>query len=132
MARPGLLVITALAAVAVGLPLLAAAPAPAGDAQAGQRSFALCASCHSRVVGEPTKQGPNLAGVFGKKAGTNDAKFAYSSALKTAATPWNDRNLDAWLARPTALVPGTKMAFAGVADPKTRANIVAYLKTLGR
>ncbi|MDB5432680.1 MAG: cytochrome c family protein [Caulobacter sp.] len=132
MSRPVLMAITVLAASALSFPLLAAAPAPAGDAQAGQRAFAICASCHSRAVGEPARLGPNLAGVFGKKAGTNDAKFAYSSALKTAAVSWNDRNLDAWLARPNALVPGTKMAFAGVADPKTRSNIVAYLKTLGR
>lgn len=132
MNRMGLLAVTALAAVAASLPLMAAAPAPPGDAQAGQRAFVVCSSCHSRAVGEPAKLGPNLAGVFGKKAGANDPKFAYTPALKGAGVTWNDRNLDAWLARPSAVAPGTKMAFAGVPDPKTRANLVAYLKTLGR
>ena len=131
MRRSGLLGIVTGAALAFSSPLLAAPAGPAADAQAGQRAFAICSACHARAPGEAAKQGPNLAGVYGKKAGTNDAKFAYSAGLKAAAPVWNDRNLDAWLMKPGAVVPGTKMAFAGVPDPKTRANLIAYLKTLG-
>jgi cytochrome c len=38
--------------------------------------------------------------------------------------------LDAYLAAPRAVVPGTKMAYAGVKDPSKRADVIAYLDTL--
>jgi cytochrome c len=56
----------------------------AGDAAAGQHVFASrCSICHTT---EPSvnKIGPSLAGVFGRKSGT-EAGFDYSPALKAAA-----------------------------------------------
>lgn len=131
MGRFGLLVLSA-----AGVAALVSAPfaysAPAGDAQAGARAFVVCSACHTRTAAEANKLGPTLAGAYGKKAGTNDGRYAYSPALKGANVTWNDKTLDAWIAKPNGVAPGTKMAFAGVADPQTRANIVAYLKTLGK
>jgi cytochrome c len=49
-----------------------AAPLPTyaqGDAVAGEKIFAHCAPCHSNKPGE-NKFGPSLAGVFGRKIGT--------------------------------------------------------------
>jgi cytochrome c len=40
-----------------------------GDAAAGEKIFAHCAPCHSNKPGE-NKFGPSLAGVFGRKSGT--------------------------------------------------------------
>jgi cytochrome c len=37
--------------------------------------------------------------------------------------------MDQWLANPRRMVPGTTMAFAGLADPKDRADVIAYLAT---
>ncbi len=108
-----------------------AAHAQAGDAQAGERQFVLCAACHTRTAAEPPKSAPSLIGVFGRKAGTSDPKFAYSDALKASGLTWNNQTLDQWLSSPTTLVPGSKMAFAGVASAQTRANIIAYLKQFG-
>jgi cytochrome c len=38
--------------------------------------------------------------------------------------------LNSWLTNPSAMVPGTKMAFAGLPNPALRADVIAYLKTL--
>ena len=131
MRRLGLLAVAATVATVLIAPL-SALSAPAGDPQAGARAFAVCSACHTRTAAEPLRQGPTLAGVFGKKAGSNDGRYAYSPALKGANVTWTEKSLDAWLAKPSAVAPGTKMAFAGVPDPQTRANIVAYLKTLAK
>ncbi|MES3098057.1 c-type cytochrome [Sphingomonas faeni] len=39
--------------------------------------------------------------------------------------------MDAWLTNPRKMVPGTTMAFAGLPDPKDRADVIAYLSTPG-
>jgi len=98
----------------------------AGDAVAGKRAFTACASCHSVKPGV-TGIGPSLAGVVGKKAGTNDVAFKYSPAMKGAPI-WSEAQLDSFLTNPKATVPGTAMVVAPVKDPKRRADIIAYLK----
>lgn len=115
------LMIAALAA-------LAAAPAAAQDAKAGEKAFAQCRACHSVVAGQ-NRVGPSLAGVVGRQAGTY-AKYNYSAAMKAKAVTWTEANLDAYLTRPAAYVKGTKMAFPGITDAKRRRDVIAYLKTL--
>lgn len=109
--------------------LLAALPAPynAGDLANGQRKFALCRSCHTIAEGGPALTGPNLYGVFGRPSGSV-ADYAYSPALKAAGFVWDGEHLDKWLADPRGFLPGTKMAFAGLKDPKDRIDLIAYLK----
>ena len=51
--------------------------------------------------------------------------------LKNAKIVWTEDNLDKWLASPQHLVPGTKMFYA-VADPKDRADLIAFLKERAR
>jgi cytochrome c len=106
---------------------LIAAPAIAQDGKRGQLLFLQCRACHSLKAGEPNKVGPNLGG-FLKRPGASAAGFKYSSAFAAAKPVWNDANLDRWLTRPGAMVPGTTMAFAGVAKPADRAAIITYLK----
>jgi cytochrome c len=106
-------------------------PPSDGDAKAGALKFAVCAACHARTAGGPARIGPDIIGVYGLPAGVNDPNFTYSPALKASRLTWNDRTLDAWLSAPASLVPGTKMTFAGVVDPKTRADLIAYVKSLG-
>lgn len=112
---------SSLGALVVALPVAASAADPA----AGKREYMQCAACHSLVAGE-TKTGPDLHGVFGAKAASR-GKFAYSKALSASNIVWTPASMDAWLKRPTAMAPGTKMAFAGITDDKRRANLVAYL-----
>ncbi|WP_425999672.1 c-type cytochrome [Caulobacter sp. DWR1-3-2b1] len=109
--------------------LLASLPAPynTGDLANGQRKFALCRSCHTIAQGGPALTGPNLHGVFGRQAGTG-ADYTYSPAVKAAGFTWDGEHLDKWLADPRGFLPGTKMSFAGLKDPKDRVDLIAYLK----
>ena len=92
----------------------------------GQRQFLRCASCHAVEVGAPARIGPNLHGVVGRKAGSL-AGFGYSPAMKAQDFVWTPAKLDQWLTRPGAVVPGTAMAFEGLARPEDRAALIAYL-----
>ena len=71
--------------------------------------------------------GPNLAGLFGRPAGSI-AGYNYSAAMKKSGLRWDEKTLDEFLAAPTKKVPGTKMPIA-VADPAKRAALIAYLKS---
>jgi cytochrome c len=73
--------------------------------------------------------GPSLAGVYGKPA-AGAADYPYSAALKQAGLTWDDATLDRFLTAPMKTVPGTRMTYAGLADPAARHEIVMYLKTL--
>jgi cytochrome c len=107
---------------------LMAAPAAAQDATAGEKAFAQCKACHSAVAGQ-NRIGPSLAAIAGRKIASATG-FSYSAAMKGKAGNWTDANLDTYLTKPAAWVPGTKMAFAGIADAKKRKDVIAYLKTL--
>lgn len=117
-----MMISAALAGVAL------AAPAAAQDAKAGEKAFMQCKVCHSVVAGQ-NRIGPSLAGVAGRKA-ASVAGFSYSAALKAKDVSWTDASLDTYLTKPAAYVPGTKMAFAGIADAGKRKDVIAYLKTL--
>jgi len=101
----------------------------AGDVKAGEGLFNRCAICHSDAKGAPNKLGPNLFGVVGRKAGTFPG-YSFSAAMKRAGFVWTPVKLSDYLASPQKVVPGNNMPFAGIADPKQRAAIVAYLASL--
>jgi cytochrome c len=126
--RPGLGGAGFLLAVTLGLG--AAQPAAAGDPVQGHTVFASrCAMCHSAAKGGPTILGPTLWGVVGRPAGSVKG-FAYSTAMKTAGFSWSNDRLHAYLPRPAAMVPGTKMTFLGLKSPEQVDDLVAYLNTL--
>lgn len=106
----------------------ATATAAASGPVAEPASFAVCKACHSV---EPGKNGigPTLAGVWNARAG-HVSGFDYSEALLDSGLVWNQANLDKYLLDPRGVVPGTKMAFAGVKDAAKRQEIIDYLKGL--
>ena len=118
------------------LATLAAAPAQkamaAGDAAHGKRLFQdRCGLCHMGAPGDGDGgQGPNLNGVVGRRAGSLP-DFGYTAALKAYGESWTADRLQTFLAGPQKLVPGTAMPVA-VANPKDRADLVAYLASLKR
>jgi cytochrome c len=107
-------------------PLLASADAAAGR-QLAQR---LCASCHTMTEGGANGVGPNLWGIVGANH-ARVAGFNYSAANRALADkPWDYEALNAFLLRPAAAMPGTRMAFAGIRDPQQRASVIAFLRSL--
>ena len=105
-------------------PLAAATPPTAAVTEPA--AFAVCKACHSV---EPGKNGigPSLAGIYGEKAGAVPG-FTFSDAMLNSGLTWNQATLDRYLADPRGVVPGTKMAFGGVADAAKRQAIIDYLK----
>jgi cytochrome c len=100
------------------------ADAGPGDAGHGKLVFASrCAGCHTL---QQHREGPKLAGVFGRTSGTGPG-FLYSAGLKTAALQWDEQSLDKWLANPDAAAPGNDMNFH-VAKAEQRRDLIAYLK----
>jgi cytochrome c len=122
--RAATYVIMLASAGTLSVPLTANAE---GDAAAGEKVFVHCAPCHSTKPGE-NKLGPSLAGVVGRKAGTEPG-FSYSSALKGQDITWDEASLNEWLQGPGKFVKGTKMIYS-VPDEKDRQDVIAYLKTL--
>jgi cytochrome c len=107
---------------------LASLPAPynTADLANGEAKFALCQSCHTVQPGGANMTGPNLHGVFGRHTASVEG-FKYSDALKGADFTWDGTHLDEWLTKPQDFLPGTKMTFPGLKDPKDRADLIAYL-----
>jgi cytochrome c len=112
-------------ALALALALAAATAARAGgDATRGEQLYARCLACHAL---EYDRVGPRHCGLLGRRAGSISG-FDYSPAMKRSKLVWNKETLDRFLADPPKAVPGTTMTYAGVADPKERADLIAYLE----
>jgi cytochrome c len=96
----------------------------AGDATRGELVFQKrCTGCHAL---EGDREGPRLAGVFGRKAGSVTG-FEYSVGLKNSGLTWNEATLEKWLADPDSIAPDTKMDFH-VPKAQERADLIAYFK----
>ena len=107
---------------------LVSADADAGKAQSMKLG---CVACHSFNEGGKNGIGPNLYGVVGQPIAAHAPGYSYSSALKNhTGEQWTYAELDKWLLKPAAYAPGTKMSYAGIADEKNRANVIAYLRSL--
>jgi cytochrome c len=102
--------------------------APAATAEvSGEKSFAKCTACHKVEKGTPNGVGPNLHGIVGKAIASVEG-FAYSTAMKAKGGNWDEATLDAYLENPRKVVPGTKMAFAGINNAEERKALIAWLK----
>lgn len=106
----------------------AGAQTAASAAAKAKTAFQSCAACHSDKPGV-ARLGPSLAGIFGRPAGQVSG-FRYSPAMAKAKLTWDRKTLDAYIAKPKEVVPGTTMAYAGVADPAKRQAIIDYLESL--
>lgn len=107
---------------------IAALPAPynAANYDAGRMVFAQCRSCHTISNGGANMVGPNLHGVVGRHIGATQ-NFNYSPPVKAADFSWDADHLDRWISNPQAMIPGTRMGFAGVRDATQRRDVIAYL-----
>ena len=96
------------------------------DAKKGEELYGRCLACHAL---EQDRVGPRHCGLLGRKAGSVPG-FEYSEAMKRSGLTWDARTLDRFLADPMKVVPNTTMTYAGIADPRERADLIAYLRTI--
>ena len=89
----------------------------------GKQVYARCVACHALA---DDRVRPRHCSLFGRRAGSVP-QFSYSPAMKKSGVVWNDKTLDRFLTQPFE-VPGTAMTYDGVASPKERADLIAYLK----
>lgn len=101
--------------------------ASAQDAASGANVFHQCQVCHSIGPGAQNKIGPELNGLDGRHSGTA-ANFNYSDANKNSGIVWNETTFKQYIANPRAMIPGTKMPFAGLKDPQQINDLWAYIK----
>src|SRR5271170_4089825 len=114
-----LIVAAALVAVMRGV-------AAAQDVAKGQKSFNKCLPCHSIGPDAENKIGPVLNGLDGRKAGTV-ANFSYSDANKNSGIVWNETTFKQYIKDPKAMIPGTKMIFAGIKNEPEINDLWAYI-----
>lgn len=95
----------------------------------GQTAFNnSCRTCHTMKEGD-NRQGPNLAGIVGRKAGSLP-DYNYSSSMKQSGITWDEANLDQFIANPDQVVRGNSMKpYGGITDAAQRKTIIEFLKS---
>ena len=99
------------------------------DLVKGAKTFKKCAACHKLEDGV-NGVGPHLYGVVNRDVGAVSG-FKYSGSLVAVAQNWSSDNLNGFLTKPSKYAPGTKMSFNGLSKSADRANLIAYLGTIG-
>lgn len=103
-----------------------------GDAEAGEKGFGKCKSCHMIADGDTTimkggKTGPNLYGVIGSTAGTVEG-FKYGKSLVAAGEAglvWDEENFVEYVKDPR------KFLRTYLDDKKARSKMSFKLKKGG-
>lgn len=98
-----------------------------GEIKKGTQAYRICAACHS-LQPDVHLSGPSLAGLWGKKSASTKGFGRYTKALKDLDTVWDEDTLNAWLAHPQELAPGTTMTFRGVENDNTRVALIEFLR----
>lgn len=99
------------------------------DADKGAKVFSKCKACH-KIEDGANITGPTLFGVVGR-AIASVAGYKYTDTLQGLEGNWDAAALNGFLTSPKEYAPGTKMGFAGVKKDEDRANLIAYLATIG-
>ena len=102
------------------------ASASAADGEALWRN---CRSCHALESGKHGT-GPALYGVVNRPVQFYD-DYNYSGALAEVVDVWTPENLNGFLESPKGYAPGTSMGYNGMRSVEDRANLIAYLATIG-
>jgi cytochrome c len=98
------------------------------DVTAGETLFlGKCDRCHAIGEGARHKIGPLLNGLEGHRSGTIEG-YSYTEANKAADITWDDASFKDYIIDPRIKIPGTRMIFGGVKNPREIADLWAYLK----
>ena len=106
-----------------------AAMLAAADIGEGEKIFRRCAACHA-VEDGANKVGPHLFGVVGRDIAGVEG-FKYSDVLMGLDGEWTPEKLSAWLEKPSDFAPGNRMGFPGLKGEQDRANLIAYMQSVG-
>ncbi|QLC24765.1 cytochrome c family protein [Parasphingopyxis algicola] len=98
-----------------------------GDTTAGEAVFAQCRTCHVVDPGV-NRTGPSLHNIVGREAGQVEG-FNYTDANANSGITWTPEKLFQYLENPHRVIPGTRMAFAGLSEAQDRADLIAFLQT---
>ena len=121
------LVALATFTAAGGASVHAQMPLPSAAKPSGAELFAQqCAICHSLSPADAPRQGPALADIYGRKAGSV-AGFNYSPGYGEADFVWDEAHLDSYLTDPQAVIPGAVMLYKQK-NADVRKAIIAFLK----
>lgn len=100
----------------------------AADIAGGEKIFKKCKACHKLDEGA-NAVGPSLYAIVDR--GIASVEFKFSDALTAIGGDWTPAQLNAFLTRPKDFAPGTKMTFTGLKSESDRADVIAYLATIG-
>ncbi len=100
------------------------------DPQRGAKVFLLCKACHVAAPGAEPTVGPNLWGVVGRPVASMP-DYDYSEGLEAIGGSWDFETLSRYLFDPGAMANNSRMVFPGVKAAQERADLIAYLATLG-
>lgn len=101
----------------------------AADLEKGKKVFAKCKACHRLEEGKKGV-GPSLFGILNRDVASADG-FSYSGALSDVEGNWTAVALNSFITNPKDFANGTKMKFKGLKKQSDRANLIAYLSTIG-
>jgi cytochrome c len=135
-----------IVALSAALAVAASGAWASGDAAKGEQVFKRCQACHSIVdpsgkkIAGMGKIGPNLWGVVGRKAGSEEG-FHYDEALKAAGEKglvWTPDELVKWLADPSKFLKDylgnpsahSKMTYKNRKESDSE-DVIAYLAQFG-
>jgi cytochrome c len=85
-----------------------------------------CSACHSLAEGGTDLAGPNLFGVFTRKAGGKPG-FRYSAALARAGFQWSPARLLAWIADPNGYLRGSTMMLPEPVPETDRVALLSFV-----
>jgi len=138
-------ILATLAAVTLAAPVFADGHAT-GDADAGEKVFKKCKSCHMIVsdagdtIQKGGKTGPNLWGLYQRVPGTADYKYGKDlvAAGETMPDGWDEATFVAYVADPRGWLrevtdnskAKSKMSFK-LKKEEDAANVWAYLVSVG-
>ena len=88
-----------------------------------------CRNCHSVDREGKNINGPTLWDIVGRPKASVSG-YRYSDALRALGGTWTYAELNDYIAHPAWTVPGIAMKMRGIHDPKDRADMIAFLRTL--
>lgn len=120
------------AILTLGFALVASAAAAQSAPSPGEAVFrSQCMACHRIGPNAANGVGPQLNGVFGRRAGSLP-NFNYSQAYRSPPTSektWDEENFRVYIRNPREVTPGTRMVYAGLRNEEQITQLIAYLKS---